>query len=220
MNGALTVKEMFYSLQGEGGRAGEPSIFIRLAGCSAAASCKAHGVTCDTDWKGGVRFTHTSLLAGVLALSRSCKWIVWTGGEPLDQLDAAAVEFFRQFGFLQAVETSGIRPLPAPFDWVTVSPKVDDSVLEANFHEHDGIDELRYVVRHGDSIPVPPVPARHYYLSPHANVDPLMQDGRLLFMQALTEHGWVNNLDWAIKLCLENPRWKLSTQQHKLWGVR
>lgn len=208
----LRVSEIFYSLQGEGGRAGEPSIFVRLQGCSAKHACFAAGVRCDTEFESGQAVDAGELLArlqkfimfpDVAQVDR--QWIVWTGGEPLDQLTPEHLRYFRDLGFMQALETSGVRPMPkellCEFDWVTLSPKVAEHVLAKTWEQ--GPHELRYVRHAGQGIPHPALRAAYYYLSPHS-------DGMEINMA---------NVRHCMKLCLENPRWRLSVQQHKVWAI-
>ena len=220
----IKVSEIFYSLQGEGARAGEPSIFIRLQGCSAKNACYAQGVLCDTEFESGTtvdcselerlmaRAVHRASPNGVGQLLNA--WIVWTGGEPLDQLNPEILSYFKERGYRQAVETSGIRYVPKEtavlLDWIVCSPKVAEHVLEKNFKdvirlsETANVDELRYVRHAGQpEIPIPSLHALYYYLSPHS-------DGAEINKE---------NLKHCIELCLANPSWKLSVQQHKLWGV-
>src|SRR5258706_16156753 len=92
----MLISEIFYSLQGEGKRTGEPSIFIRLAGCSAKYACYAGGVLCDTEFESGKEMTCEEILHWISLHGNSCKWIVWTGGEPADQLTDEIVEFFNR----------------------------------------------------------------------------------------------------------------------------
>jgi 7-carboxy-7-deazaguanine synthase len=198
----LNVNEIFYSLQGEGGRSGAPSLFVRLSGCSAKFACFASGVKCDTEFESGLEMTLEEILARLKWMSPACKWIVWTGGEPADQLTDEIVEWFASKDYQQAIETSGIRPIPKGLDWVTVSPKVAEHVIEKNFPE--AVNELRYVRHAGQSIPKPSIGAEHYFVSPHF-------DGASPNRESI---------ETCIKLCLENPQWKLSVQNHKLWNVR
>lgn len=195
----LKVSEIFYSLQGEGGRAGKPSIFIRLSGCKAKHACAALGVKCDTEFESGTQITAEDL-AGRL-LQYPGKEIVWTGGEPTDQLTSEIVGYFKRLGYFQAIETSGLNPVPEGLDYVCVSPKVAEHIIKKNFPFE--IDELRYVRHSGQSIPEPAVKAKRYFLSPHF-------DGYTLNDE---------NLRHCVKLCLENPTWALSVQNHKLWNV-
>lgn len=198
---SLRVSELFYSLQGEGGRAGEPSLFVRLQGCSAKFACYESGVRCDTEFESGSEISLPSLLSKIRNLSSTCRWIIWTGGEPADQLTDSIVAWFKQQGFLQAIETSGVRSIPQGLDWVTVSPKVAEHVLEKNFQE--GVTELRYVRHAGQAIPMPSITAQYYFLSPHF-------DGFNLNSE---------NVRHCQQLCLDNPKWRLSLQLHKLLGI-
>lgn len=197
----LAVSETFYSIQGEGARAGEASFFIRLQGCKAKGACYVAGVRCDTEFESGKELTLDDLL--VLLKFAKAEWIVWTGGEPLDQLNAEAVSFFSQRGYKQALETSGLHPLPDGvfFDHVTVSPKVAEHVLAKNFPQ--GVHELRYVRHSGQDIPRPAIQAVHYFISPHFN-------------GATIDAG---NLRHCMDLVLANPKWRLSVQLHKLLQV-
>ena len=111
----LNVNEIFYSLQGEGGRVGEPSIFIRLTECNLACSF------CDTDFAEGDDMTLEQI--GDVISAYPCKWIIWTGGEPTIQLNDAHVAFFKEKGYKQAIETNGTRRVPSMIDYITCSPK-------------------------------------------------------------------------------------------------
>ena len=191
---ALTVNEIFYSLQGEGHRAGTPSIFIRLAGCDLACGF------CDTEFKSGVEMEPAQIYDRIKI--HPCKWIVWTGGEPALQLDAEIVKAFKELRYQQAIETNGNNPIPPGLDWVVCSPKVADHVLVKNFPE--GVDELRYVRHAGQpGIPQPGIPAKQYFLSP-------VCDGERLNME---------NVRHCIDLCLKHPQWRLSLQTHKLLKI-
>lgn len=197
----LQVSEIFYSLQGEGARAGTPTIFIRLQGCSAKHACYAAGIICDTEFESGKGMQLIEILSWATKNAPGCNQITWTGGEPLDQLTAEVVEFFKAQGFYQAVETSGLKPAPAGLDFVCVSPKVAEHVVKKNFP--GGVDELRYVRHKGQEIPQPSITAKHYWISPHS-------DGFTINSE---------NLQHCISLALANPQWKLSIQQHKQWNI-
>lgn len=197
----LNVSEIFYSLQGEGARTGVPTIFIRLQGCKAKNACYAAGIRCDTEFESGKEYSEEQLLKWCKANAPKCKEITWTGGEPLDQLTEEIVQHFKDAGFYQTVETSGLHPCPSNVDFVCVSPKVAEHVVKKNFP--NGVTELRYVRHKGQSIPEPQTKAQHYWLSPHS-------DG-------YTING--ENVKHCIALCLEHPKWKLSIQDHKLWNI-
>lgn len=201
--GTLRINEIFYSLQGEGRRVGEPSIFIRTSGCSMAKACASYGVSCDTEFVSGRDYTEAELLAECQRLALQCQWVVWTGGEPTDQLTGTAVELFKAAGYKQAIETSGVRSVPPGLDWITVSPKVAEHMLPARFLGQR-VNELKYVRRSGQSIPEPALTADHYYLQPHAN-------GATVDSAALAN---------CMSLCLQHPQWALSLQTHKTLGIR
>lgn len=212
--GMLRVSEVFYSLQGEGARAGEPSIFVRLQGCSARFACYASGVLCDTEFDSGKEMTVAALVELIKRITTvDCNWIVLTGGEPMDQLTPDILKQLRDLGYMIALETSGIKRMEKEMEcWlnhITISPKVAEHVLQKNFGHLDrafgrNVDELRYVRHAGQpGIPQPALKAEYYYLSPHS-------DGP-----------YINQVNVAhcIELCLANPRWRLSLQQHKLWRI-
>ena len=197
----LKVSEIFYSLQGEGVRQGEPTIFIRLQGCSAKYACYQIGVRCDTEFESGKERSLYELHQWALNNANNCKCITWTGGEPLDQLTSEIIQYFKDNGFYQTVETSGLKPCPDNIDFITVSPKVAEHVVKKNFP--NGVTELRYVRHKGQEIPNPQIEAKYYFISPHF-------DGFIINP---------DNLIHCIKLCKENPKWRLSVQMHKVWNI-
>ena len=187
----MKISEIFYSLQGEGARTGEPSIFIRLTGCDLACGF------CDTEFESGKEMSTAEIINYV---SRwPCKWIVWTGGEPTLRLTSETVAEFNKLGYKQAIETNGNNPTPTGLEWIACSPKVAEHVLKRNFPE--GLDELRYVRHSGQQgIPKPSIKAKRFFLSPMFNGNQPDKE----------------NLNHCIKLCLENPAWSLSVQTHKI----
>lgn len=190
----MSINEIFYSLQGEGARAGEPSIFVRLSNCDLTCGF------CDTEFLSGEEMTCEQLLAEIKRFPG--KWIVWTGGEPTLQLNGDIVSFFKKAGYKQAIETNGNNKVPVGLDWVAVSPKVAEHVVKKNFP--DGVDELRYVRHTGQrGIPSPLIVAKHYFISP-------MFNGNMID---------IDNLKHCTKLVLENPEWKLSVQTHKMMKI-
>jgi organic radical activating enzyme len=195
----LKISEIFYSLQGEGKRAGEPSIFIRTQGCKAKHACYASGVKCDTEFESGKEYSKEDL--AIYISKFNCKSIVWTGGEPTDQLTEEIISYFNDLGFYQCIETSGLNPVPKGIDFITLSPKVAEHVLEKNFP--DGVTEIKYVRHQGQQIPNTKIKAHFYFISPHS-------DGFTINKE---------NLKHCINLCLNNPNWNLSVQQHKLWNI-
>ena len=200
----LKINEIFYSLQGEGARSGEASIFIRLQGCLAEKVCYNSGIDCDTDFKTGKEWKIEDIKTYINKYN--CKWIVWTGGEPLDQLTESIIDFFKPYK--QAIETSGIHQPPGNIDWLVLSPKLDEKIILKKFikRQKDGMhcDELRWVRKEFEKIPKTKIRAQKYYISPHNKKDKIDY----------------KNLKWCIKLCLENPRWNLSMQQHKIWDIK
>lgn len=190
----MKVSEIFYSLQGEGARAGEASVFVRLSGCDLACSF------CDTEFVSGVEMSNEQILDRIAKFG--CTWIVWTGGEPMLQLTKEIVDWFHGKGYRQAIESNGGHKIPWEIDWRVVSPKVAEHVLAKNFPE--GVDELRYVRHAGQpDVPQPSIAAKHHFLSP-------------MFRGNQPDK---ENLKHCIELCLKNPQWKLSLQLHKLLSI-
>jgi 7-carboxy-7-deazaguanine synthase len=180
------VKEIFYSLQGEGMRAGVPVSFVRFAGCN--LSCWF----CDTDFKGGDRMSAFDVLAECQRIGVA-KNVVFTGGEPSLQLDDEIIQLFTEQGWHTAVETNGTHTLPSGITWITCSPKPDGKVVLAL------VNELKYVLSAGDPLPEPDCATEHYLISP-------CFDG-LKPVPA--------NIAWCVDLVLKNPRWQLTMQYHK-----
>ena len=192
------VNEIFYSLQGEGVRAGTPNLFLRFAKCNLQCAVATHGFDCDTDFAFGRPLSTDEIVRELRQLAADCSWVVLTGGEPALQVDAALIETLAGAGYKLAIETNGTIELPRGLDWITVSPKVEESSLEQL-----RADEVKYVRAPGQGLPRSAVAADHYLLSPAF-------DGERLNREAL---------DWCLRLVRENPPWRLSVQQHKLWGV-
>lgn len=192
----LNVAEIFYSLQGEGARQGEPSLFVRLQGCDMTCSF------CDTEFESGAAMSLPELYLRLRQEGPDCDWIVWTGGEPTLQLTPDIVAWFKEQGFRQAIETNGNHTVPPGLDWVAVSPKVAEHVLERNFP--NGVDEIRYVRHAGQpGVPKPSIQAKTRFLSPMSNGNELNPD----------------NFKHVTRLCLENPEWRMSVQMHKAWRI-
>lgn len=211
---AYTVKEIFYTLQGEGAQSGRASVFCRFSGCNLwtgreedrdRAVCRF----CDTDFVGvgpdGGRFPDAASLADVIdacwngrAGDAGRKYVVCTGGEPLLQLDEDAIARLHDRGFEVAVETNGTRPAPSSLDWICVSPKAGAPLVQQSG------DELKLVYPQQDAPPeqFESLAFDHFYLQP--------MDGPELEM----------NVDAATKYCMGHPRWRLSLQTHKLLGIR
>ena len=205
-----TVKEIFYTLQGEGAHTGRAAVFCRFAGCNlwtgreedrARAICQF----CDTDFVGtgpdGGKFASAELLAN--AVDRcwrggTGKYVVCTGGEPLLQLDDAAIAALHDRGFEVAVETNGTRSAPDSLDWICVSPKAGAPLVQKSGNE------LKLVFPQDRAMPeqFEDLGFEHFFLQP--------MDGAATAL----------NTEQAIEYCLRNPRWRLSIQTHKLLGLR
>ena len=190
----LRVNEIFYSLQGEGGRTGEPSIFIRLSKCNLACSF------CDTEYETGVKMTIEEVLEHIAQFT--CKWIIWTGGEPTLQLTDEVIEIFKSNGYKQAIETNGTRRVPNGLDYITCSPKQEFHIVKQLIPE---VDELRFPISKGDALPdISILPkAKRYLLSP------IFDDKTII----------PENVEYCIDLVMQNPPWALSIQTHKLLGI-
>lgn len=197
----LKISEIFYSLQGEGARVGTPTVFIRLSGCKAKNACYAAGIKCDTEFESGKDYSINQIFDWLNINAPQCKEITWTGGEPTDQLTEEMIKAFKDAGYFQAIETSGLNPVPNGIDFICVSPKVAEHVIAKNFP--NGVTELRYVRHKGQSIPAPSIKAEHYWISPHS-------DGFTINAE---------NLKHCIDLCKENGKWKMSLQNHKVWNI-
>jgi 7-carboxy-7-deazaguanine synthase len=197
----LRISEIFYSLQGEGARIGTPTVFIRTSGCKAKNACYALGIKCDTEFESGKDMTIDEIHQWLKINAPQCKEITWTGGEPLDQLTNEITLYFKNAGYFQAIETSGLKPPVENLDFICVSPKVAEHVIQKNFP--NGVSELRYVRHKGQDVPQPSINADHYWISPHS-------DGFNINSE---------NLKHCIGLCIQNGNWKLSLQNHKIWNI-
>jgi 7-carboxy-7-deazaguanine synthase (Cx14CxxC type) len=206
-----SIKEVFYTLQGEGAQAGRPAVFCRFSGCNlwsgreadrASAVCRF----CDTDFVGtdgerGGKYDAPTLARLIDSLwpadHPARKYVVFTGGEPLLQLDAPLIEAMHEAGFEIAIETNGTLPAPAGVDWICVSPKIG-SVLRQRAGS-----ELKAVIPQDvqDLSEYEALAFDHFFVQP--------MDGPDL----------ERNTKLAIELCLRNPKWKLSLQTHKLLQI-
>ncbi len=199
------INEWFFSLQGEGVRAGTPNIFLRFTGCNLSCVKKAEGFDCDTEFTSGQKWSADQIVENLKRFNRSSfsashnPWIVLTGGEPSLQLDDALVDRLHNEGFKLAIETNGTRAVSSKIDWITVSPKTAEHTIKQLT-----ADEVKYVRAYGQGIPKTQIKAEHYLISPAFEGDYLPKE----------------NLDWCIRLVKENPQWRLSVQQHKIWKVR
>lgn len=211
------VKEVFYSLQGEGVRAGTPNVFVRFAGCNLACNVADHGFDCDTDFVGGTAYTADELAAEMRRVADpECDWVIFTGGEPTLQLDRELVGFLRLDGWFMAIETNGTRGIDYSLDWVCVSPKPGTTIAQLD------ADEVKVVLGPGQLLPDVTVKADHYLVSPAATVAPCDHDGDCEPPACPGFSSYVppEAIAWALRVCLDNPPWRLSVQQHKAWGVR
>ncbi|MFC7328858.1 7-carboxy-7-deazaguanine synthase [Marinactinospora rubrisoli] len=206
------IKEIFYTLQGEGAHAGRPAVFCRFARCNLWTGRekdrhRAVCTFCDTDFVGtdgvnGGRFGTADDLADAVERQwrgdgDEYRFVVCTGGEPLLQLDAPAVEALHRRGFEVAVETNGTRIPPPGIDWLCVSPKIGSDL----------------VVRHGDELKL---------VYPQENGDPAQfehLDFGSFRLQPLDGPELEANTRAAVEYCMSRPRWTLSLQTHKYLGI-
>lgn len=205
------VKEVFYTLQGEGANAGRAAVFCRFSGCnlwSGREADRAQAVCrfCDTDFVGtdgenGGKYRDAAALARRIASLWPCgegrRFVVCTGGEPLLQLDAALIDALHQESFEIAIETNGTIEVPPGIDWVCVSPKADAGL----------------VVRRGDELKVV-VPQDGQPLDEYATLD-----FRHFYVQPLDDASREVNTRLAIDWCRRHPRWRLSVQTHKYLNI-
>ena len=207
-----SIKEIFYTLQGEGAHAGRPAVFCRFSGCNlwtgresdrAGAVCQF----CDTDFvgtdgEGGGKFKSPEELAATIAALwpatyTASKYVVFTGGEPLLQLDAALIAAMHAVGFTIAIETNGTLPVPEGVDWICVSPKMGSTL----------------VVTKGSEIKVV-IPQTGQDLAAYEQLD-----FENFYVQAMDGPLAEFNTKLAIETCKRNPKWKLSLQTHKLLQI-
>ena len=209
---SYAVKEIFYTLQGEGAQAGRAAVFCRFVGCNlwsgresdrAAAVCQF----CDTDFvgvngPGGGRFENAEALAEAIAakwtsVGSGSRFVVCTGGEPLLQLDRPLIDALHEREFEIAVETNGTVTAPKGIDWVCVSPKADAALVQTSGNE------LKLVYPQEKARPemFEPLAFSHFFLQP--------MDGPDL----------KRNTDMAVRYCMEHPKWRLSLQTHKMLGI-
>ena len=208
-----SVKEIFYTLQGEGANAGRPAVFCRMAGCNLwsgreedreSAVCRF----CDTDFVGtdgtaGGKYATADALAQTIAAhwphtSHAHRLVVITGGEPLLQLDTALIAALHQHGFRIAVETNGTIAPPPGVDWLCVSPKLGSTLVVGSGQEL----KLVYPQDGGDPAQFAHLAFDNFYLQP---MDSPQQ---------------AENTAKAIAYCQAHPQWSLSVQTHKMIGIR
>ena len=208
------VKEIYYTLQGEGAQVGRPAVFCRFSGCNLWTGREEHRSRatcqfCDTDFvgtngPGGGRFRSPAALAEAVAAAwagqghaKARPFVVCTGGEPLLQLDAGAVDAFHEAGFKVGVETNGTREPPPGLDWICVSPKagVTLKLLSGN--------ELKLVYPQESA--------------PPESFEQLCFEQ--LFLQPMDGPEREKNTALAVEYCLAHPQWRLSLQTHKYLGI-
>ena len=211
---SYSVKEIYFTLQGEGARAGRSAVFCRFSSCNlwngkeedrSSASCWF----CDTDFNGtdgpgGGKFARHGDLANAIAsrwpdTKQGVPYVVFTGGEPLLQLDTKVLNAMHNLGFESAVETNGTIIAPKGIDWLTVSPKPNSKLRQVSGDElklvypqevsPESLDELDFT---------------HFYLSPRTDSE---------------EEVSKKNTRLAIDYCQKNPKWQLTMQYHKIWGI-
>lgn len=208
---SYAVKEIFLTLQGEGGQAGQAAVFCRFAGCNLWSGREQDRATavctfCDTDFvgmdgEGGGRFADADALAaaveGAWTGGADNRLVVCTGGEPLLQVDGPLIDALHGRGFRIALETNGTLAAPAGIDWVCVSPKADAQVVQTRGQE------LKLVY-------------------PQPGVDPAAfehLDFERFLLQPMDGPARIENTEKAIAYCLAHPRWRLSVQTHKYLGI-
>ena len=208
---SYAVKEIFLTLQGEGGQAGRPAVFCRFSGCNLWSGREADRATaicsfCDTDFvgmdgPGGGRFGSADALAEAIEAAwqggPDNRLVVLTGGEPLLQLDGPLVAALHGRGFSLALETNGTIAAPPGVDWICVSPKADAALAQASGQE------LKLVY-------------------PQAGVDPARFEAlafERFLLQPMDGPALAENTKAAIAYCLAHPRWRLSVQTHKYLGI-
>lgn len=206
-----SVKECFYTLQGEGAQAGRPAVFLRFSGCNLwsgreqdreSAFCNF----CDTDFVGtdgvnGGKFNTGVGLAKIInslwPKNQPNKYVVCTGGEPMLQLDDDLIDALHFCGFEIAVESNGTIAVNPKIDWICISPKIGSTLVQRSG------DELKFVYPQPSSDPtqLENLDFRHFFLQPMDNSD------------------YQANLQKAIQYCMDHPKWRLSLQTHKLIGI-
>ena len=206
-----SVKEIYYTIQGEGFHSGRPAVFCRFSGCNLWSGReedrhKAICQFCDTDFWGtdgenGGKYSLDELVEKIKSLypeGQPNPYVICTGGEPALQVDEKLVAALQDVGFEVGIETNGTHLLPMTIDWICVSPKANTKILI------DSGDELKIVV-------------------PQIGIDPLKfedMDFSHFYVQAMESEQWDANIEHAVNFVLNNPKWKLSVQSHKYIGVK
>jgi len=206
------VKEIYYTLQGEGARAGRPAVFLRFDGCNLWSGREDDRTTavcqfCDTDFvgtngPGGGKFATADALADAVASNwprggQGKPYVVCTGGEPLLQLDASLIRALHAQGFEIGIETNGTIQPPDGIDWICVSPKAGSDIVVTKGNE------LKLVFPQSNG-----VPERYASL-----------DFDCFYLQPMDGPDRTHNTAAAVRYCLDHPQWRLSVQTHKLIGI-
>lgn len=216
---SYSIKECFYSPQGEGSRVGQMHVFLRFAGCNLQCTVAKEGFNCDTDFAKGIRYTLAEVVDMVKQVDRGhCRNLIFTGGEPALQLDVTLQRALKTEGYRLSVETNGTRPLLTKkvlgfggLDYVACSPKPGSAVAIRYANE------VRCVVQPGQAPDPQGILADHYFVSPACwapTVDgiPGWRSSAVDFRD--------DAIAWAVKWCEEHPMWRVSLQTHKILGVR
>jgi 7-carboxy-7-deazaguanine synthase len=214
-NYMYSVKEIFYTLQGEGARTGRPAVFMRFAGCNLWSGReedreKAICTFCDTDFvgtdgsDGGKYRTADELATKIKSLwpgtgnPQIKPYIVCTGGEPLLQLDTPLIDALHDAGFEIAIETNGTMEVPQGIDWICMSPKPNTEIKVRKGNE------LKFIYPQKE-------------LDPHSFSD---YEFDHFYIQPMDNSNLEANIRQSLSFCLSNPQWKLSLQTHKMLGIR
>ncbi|MGI9238891.1 MAG: 7-carboxy-7-deazaguanine synthase [Woeseiaceae bacterium] len=210
-----SVKEIYYTLQGEGAQTGRPAVFLRFTGCNLWSGREMHRAEsvcrfCDTDFvgtdgPGGGKFESAKALATAVRQAwpadsdRNLPYVVCTGGEPLLQLDTLAIDALHNAGFEVGVESNGTLEAPTGIDWLCISPKGRADVVQRTGNELKLV--FPQVEQEAQPAMFSDLRFDHYFLQP------------------LDSPERESNTRKAIEYCLSNPRWKLSLQTHKIIGI-
>ena len=204
-----SIKEIYKTIQGEGAQSGQSAVFVRFSGCNLWSGKEKHRDDaickfCDTDFVGtdglnGGKYSIENLITKIKELwdSEEKAYVVFTGGEPMLQLDQKLINACKEVNFITAIETNGTIKIDFDIDWICVSPKAGSKLLV------DKGNELKVVY-----------PQDEFDLK---SFEKLNFDH--FFLQPMDSKDKINNTENAIKFCLKNPKWKLSIQQHKILGI-
>ena len=204
-----SIKEIYKTIQGEGAQSGQSAVFVRFSGCNLWSGKEKHRDNaickfCDTDFVGtdgvnGGKYSIENLITKIQELwdSEEEAYVVFTGGEPMLQLDQKLITACKEVNFITAIETNGTIKIDFDIDWICVSPKAGSELL----------------VNKGNELKVV-YPQDEFDLK---SFETLSFDH--FFLQPMDSKDKINNTENAIKFCLNNPKWKLSIQQHKILGI-